>query len=131
MSPGHHAWTDFDGAGVITRRWPAALAVISALLFFGDGETPPLESFAAILVFMPVAYLVFGWARRELAEAGPWQSSLPASSRTPCWPLLQSCWRTAGRYVLAAGWLGHAAWDLHYHYTGRVVPRLGGVVLRR
>ena len=67
---GHHTPGRTSTArAFITRRWPAALAVISALLFFGDGETPPLESFAAILVFMPVAYLVFGWARRELAEA--------------------------------------------------------------
>ena len=27
------------------------------------------------------------------------------------------------RYVLAAGWLAHAAWDIAHHRLGRVVPR--------
>jgi hypothetical protein len=27
------------------------------------------------------------------------------------------------RYVLAAGWLAHAAWDVVHHHAGRVVPR--------
>ena len=29
----------------------------------------------------------------------------------------------AARYVLAAGWLAHAAWDVVHHRIGRVVPR--------
>lgn len=28
-----------------------------------------------------------------------------------------------GRYVLAGGWLGHAAWDAVHHWAGTVVPR--------
>jgi hypothetical protein len=28
-----------------------------------------------------------------------------------------------GRYVLAGGWLGHAAWDAVHHRAGTVVPR--------
>jgi hypothetical protein len=29
----------------------------------------------------------------------------------------------AAPYVLAAGWLAHAAWDVVHHRIGRVVPR--------
>ena len=28
----------------------------------------------------------------------------------------------AARYVLAAGWLAHATWDVVHHRLGRVVP---------
>lgn len=28
-----------------------------------------------------------------------------------------------GRYLLAAGWLGHAAWDFAHHRAKKIVPR--------
>jgi Ni/Fe-hydrogenase subunit HybB-like protein len=28
-----------------------------------------------------------------------------------------------GRYILAAGYLGHAAWDVAHHIANKVVPR--------
>jgi hypothetical protein len=67
---------------------------------------------------------VFGWARRELAEARALAiqfAGLVAYSVLAFAAVVLD--GTAGRYVLAAGWFGHAAWALHYHYTGRVVPR--------
>lgn len=106
------------------RRWPAALGVIAALLIFGDGETPPLGPFAAVLAFMPIAYLLFGWARRELSDARQLAiqlAGLVAYSELAVAAVVLG--GSAGRYVLAAGWLGHAAWDLYHHRTDRVVPR--------
>ena len=32
-------------------------------------------------------------------------------------------WRTHGRYVVAAGWFGHAAWDLAHLRADKVVSR--------
>ena len=28
-----------------------------------------------------------------------------------------------GRYLLAAGWFGHAAWDVAHHIANKVMPR--------
>ncbi len=108
----------------IARRWPAILGVVSALLFFG-GEAPgSVDGFAAVLVSMPVAYLLFGWARGELAERRELVvqlDGLVAYSALAVAAVVVG--GSAGWYLLAAGWAGHAAWDLWHHRKGRVVPR--------
>lgn len=117
--------TGHDSAvrALLTRRWPAALGIVFSLLVFGDG-VESVDGFAIVLVFMPVAYLLFGWARGELAHARALAVQVGAL-------VAYSLFATAavvlggdaGRYVLAVGWLGHAAWDLRHYHTGRVVPR--------
>ncbi len=108
----------------ILGRWPSALGVLSVLLIFGDGDVDSVDGFAAVLVLMPVAYLLFGWARGELGEAR--QLAIQLAGLVVYSTLAAAAvivGGSAGRYVVAAGWLGHAAWDLYHHHTGRVVPR--------
>ena len=73
---------------------------------------------------MPVAYLLFGWVRGELADPRQLAVQLAGLAGYSAFAFAAVVLGgSVGRYVLAAGWLGHAAWDLWHHRTGRVVPR--------
>lgn len=120
----HTAGPPSTARAAILGRWPSALGILSVLLIFGDGDVDSIDGFAAVLVLMPVAYLLFGWARGELGETR--QLAIQLAGLVVFSALAAEAVMvggTAGRYVVAAGWLGHAAWDLFHHRTGRVVPR--------
>lgn len=104
------------------HRWPTLLAVGVAVATFADG-LPALELLAGLLVLMPLCYLAFGAVRGELGRPGalPLQAAgLLAFGAVALVAVAVD--DTVARYVLAAGWLGHAAWDLVHHRSGKVVP---------
>ncbi|MEU8249126.1 hypothetical protein [Nonomuraea sp. NPDC048916] len=104
----------------LARRWPTWLGLLMTFDLWINPTVPPTP----ILLMLPGAYLVIGLFRRTLRDrrvlalqlaglAGYLALALVAMSADP---------RTAG-YLIAAGWLAHALWDLGHHIADRVVPR--------
>lgn len=76
------------------------------------------------LLVLPAGYLLIGTLRRQWRIPG----ALPAQlAGLAGWTALAVLAAVAddgpARWLVAAGWLGHAGWDLAHHRTGRVVPR--------
>jgi hypothetical protein len=114
--------------GALARRWPtgvgiaataASLAVVAPLP--DDVRTWVI---AWWLLLAAVIYLTWGTARGDLtsgrllsaqtaAVLGFGAVAMAAVVVDPA----------AARYVMAAGWLSHAAWDVVHHRLGQVVPR--------
>ena len=114
--------------GALARRWPAALGLVAAvnsLVVLARFPAPAQVWVSAWCVLLAaVIYLTWGTARDDLddrrlltaqtaAVLGFGAVALTAVAVDP----------NAARYVLAAGWLAHAAWDVVHHRLGRVVPR--------
>ncbi|MEE1753103.1 hypothetical protein [Streptomyces sp. SP18CS02] len=108
---------------LLGHRWPTWLALALVAVTFIDGS-PPLTFLAALLIVMPLCYLGFGALRAELRRPGvlalQTAGLLAFATLAPVALLVD---RTAGHYVVAAGWFAHAVWDLAHHRAGRVVPR--------
>ncbi len=71
-----------------------------------------------------VVYLSWGTARGDLVDRrllGAQTAALLAFAAIAIAAVAAD--PSVARYVLAAGWLAHAAWDVAHHRTGRVVPR--------
>ncbi|MGN6753810.1 MAG: hypothetical protein ACTHJJ_14810 [Intrasporangium sp.] len=112
----------------LARRWPTALGVAATGASLAVVAPIPTSARtwlgAACLLAAAVIYLVWGAARGELGERR-WRTAqtigvvgfgavaLAVVVADPA----------AARYVLAAGWIAHAAWDVVHHHAGRVVPR--------
>ncbi|QGV76872.1 hypothetical protein [Streptomyces ficellus] len=112
-----------DVVRALGHRWPTLLAVALAVATFADG-LPPRGFLAALLVVMPVCYLLFGAVRGELRRPGALLVQLLGLAGFTAVALAAlAVDDTLGWYVLAAGWLGHAVWDFVHHRSGRVVPR--------
>ncbi|MFF1963494.1 hypothetical protein ACFVW5_07730 [Streptomyces sp. NPDC058232] len=107
----------------LKHRWPTWFALALVVATFADG-LPAQEFLAWLLVVMPACYLIFGVLRGQL--------------RRPSVVMLQTAGLLGfgvlamvalavdhglGWYVLAAGWLGHAAWDFAHHRAKMVVPQ--------
>ncbi|MGY1604338.1 hypothetical protein [Geodermatophilus sp. SYSU D00815] len=114
--------------GVLARRWPTALGVVAALNGLALLARVPAHVHVWIsawcVLLAAVVYLTWGTARGDLgvrrlltaqtaAVLGFGAVALTAVAVDPA----------AARYVLAAGWVAHAAWDVAHHRLGRVVPR--------
>ncbi|MCT9084173.1 hypothetical protein [Streptomyces fulvoviolaceus] len=105
------------------HRWPTLLAVGVAVATFADG-LPALELLAGLLVLMPLCYLAFGAVRGELRTPGALTLQAAGLLAFGAVALVAvAVDDTVARYVLAAGWLGHAVWDVVHHRSGKVVPR--------
>ena len=108
------------GAAALGRRgasWP---------LFFGAFAVLAVAGEAATWVLVGVAVLLAGYGllRGAVRPAGglPLQTLAMAGFGTVALVALQVS-PDLGSYLVAAGLLGHAAWDVHHHRTGRVVAR--------
>jgi hypothetical protein len=114
--------------GTLARRWPTALgigaAVASLALVAPLPEQLQIWISAWCVLLAAVIYLTWGTARGDLGERR-WLTAQTASvlgfgavaiAAVAVDP-------AAARYVLAAGWLAHASWDVVHHRAGRVVPR--------
>jgi hypothetical protein len=114
--------------GAVARRWPAALgavAAVNSLVLLARFPAPVQVWISAWCVLLAaVIYLTWGTARGDLGDRrlltaqtaavlGFGATALAAVAVDP----------DAARYVLAAGWLAHATWDVVHHRLGRVVPR--------
>lgn len=111
------------GAAVGGRRWLAwpvfgvTLAVVTA------AKLADLDAVTWLLVAAG-AMLVVGVALRRWHPS--WSFPLQAVAMLVLAALALLAVRampTAGGLIVAAALLGHAAWDLHHHRTGRVVSR--------
>jgi hypothetical protein len=115
-------------AGALARRWPAGLGIAatatSLALISPLPDRLQTQISAWGVLTAAVIYLTWGTARGQLgarrwltaqtaAVLGFGALAIAAAAADPA----------ATRYVLAAGWLAHAAWDLAHHHADRVVPR--------
>lgn len=107
----------------LRHRWPTWLALALVVATFADG-LPALELLAWLLVVLPVCYLIFGALRGELHRPGVLMLQTAGLLGFGVLAMVAlAVDHGFGWYVLAAGWLGHAAWDFAHHRTKRVVPR--------
>ncbi|MET9803741.1 hypothetical protein [Streptomyces sp. NPDC006368] len=105
------------------HRWPTWLALAMVAVTFGDGS-PPVDTLAGVLVTMPLIYLAFGAFRGELGHRRTLALQLAGLlGFTGLAAVAVITDEPAARWLVAAGWLAHAAWDFVHHRTGRVVPR--------
>lgn len=112
----------------VARRWPTGVAIVGTAACLAVWA--PLPHLAQICVgawcvlLAAVIYLTWGTACGDLARrpllraetAGVLGFGAVAIAGVAAAP-------SAGRFILAAGWLGHAAWDAVHHRADRVVPR--------
>jgi hypothetical protein len=109
-----------SGPGLLhlAARWWPALAGLPLSIFLLVDLQPwrPAEPTTAILPGLAIAYLVFGAVRRQYNRPGvlPLQivglvifggCAIAAALVDP----------EVGKYIAAAGWIGHAAWDVAHH----------------
>jgi hypothetical protein len=114
--------------GALTRRWPAALGVVAAvnsLVLLARFPAPVQVWVSAWCVLLAaVIYLTWGTARGDLGDRWLLTAQTAAVLGFGAIALAAVAVDPASaRYVLAAGWLGHATWDVVHHRLGRVVPR--------
>lgn len=84
---------------------------------------------AVVTVVMAAAYLPIGALRRQLGD--PRLLGLEAAGVLAFGALAVAALLADGRlaqYLLAAAWLGHAAWDVAHHWADKVVPRWYAVI---
>lgn len=110
------------------RRWPTAVAVAAtaASLALVSPLSVQVQTWVSAwgVLTAAVIYLTWGTSRGELPR-GRWLTletagvltfgalAITATATDPA----------SARYVLAAGWLAHAVWDVIHHRADRVVPR--------
>ncbi|WP_378742484.1 hypothetical protein [Nocardia brasiliensis] len=108
---------------VLKRRWPTLVGVVVALAL--PVATPDASWIGAvILIAAAVAYPLFGAYRRHLHGRNlllVQAISFVAFIAVAVVVLLID--ETVGRYLLAGGFLAHAAWDFAHHRADRMVPR--------
>lgn len=89
-----------------------------------DGEPQPVDTFAWLMLALPMAYLLFGTARKELRPPSVLMLQLGALAfYVALTAIALSLEDGTARYVVGAGWIVHAGWDAVHHWTNRVVPR--------
>ena len=114
--------------GALARRWPAALgavAAVASLVLVAPLPAPAQASISAWCVLLAaVIYLTGGTARGDLGDRRLLTAQTAAVLGFGAVAMAAVAVDPAtARYVLAAGWLAHATWDVAHHRIGRVVPR--------
>jgi hypothetical protein len=106
---------------VLTRRWPTWLGVAQVALLVVTGLR---TDFANGIVVAAIIYWVWGAVRGQLWRPG-WLTLETAGVAVFGALTLAALTMDAApaRYLLAAGWLAHAAWDVAHHRANRIVPR--------
>ncbi|MET8837022.1 hypothetical protein ABZV78_24335 [Micromonospora sp. NPDC004540] len=107
-------------AAAVARRWPTGLALLMTV----DLWVAPTVLAPWTLLVLPAGYLLVGTWRRQWGDRRnlAWQLAGLAGWGGLAVAALLGPDRLAG-VLVGLGWLGHAAWDLAHHRTGRVVPR--------
>lgn len=112
----------------LQRRWPTVLGACAAAVSAGAtahvSQALHLAVSAWAVLLAGVVYLSWGSARGELQRPrmlGVQTAGVLAFGGLAV--LALSVDPDLGRYVLAGGWLGHAAWDVFHHRADCVVPR--------
>jgi hypothetical protein len=111
----------------VARRWPAGVAIVAAASLAVWTPLPHRAQTyvsAWCVLLAAVIYLTWGTACGDLARA---TAAARADRRRA--RLRHRRYRrhrrhtpASGRFVLAAGWLGHAVWDAVHHRADCVVP---------
>lgn len=115
-------------SGALARRWPAGVglsaAVASLAVLAPLPERVQIWTSAWSVLLAAVIYLTWGTARGDLGDRHllTAQTAAVLGFGAVAMAALAVDPPTA-RYVLAAGWLAHATWDIAHHRIGRVVPR--------
>ena len=101
--------------------WAAVAGLVSVPVLWAAGI---LDDFAEGVVVAAVLYLVWGLARHRHQERSwlLWQVPGVVVFGAATVIAVRSDESTAA-YVLAAGWVGHAAWDVVHFRADRIVPR--------
>lgn len=105
---------------VFKHRWPTWLA----LLMTFDNLIDPSVPSPWILLILPAGYLAIGAARKALRP--PRVLALQLGGLLGYLTLVLvavSVSQTLALYLVAAGWLGHALWDLAHYRARKIVPR--------
>ena len=114
--------------GAFARRWPTALGAVAAVNSFVLIAMLPEHAQAWIsawcVLLAAVIYLTWGTARGDLGDRRLLTAQTAAVLAFGAVAMAAVAVDPAtARYVLAAGWLAHATWDVAHHRIGRVVPR--------
>ena len=115
-------------AGALARRWPTGLGIVATTASLAVLAPLPERIHAWVTAWgvltAAVIYLAWGTARGELG-ARRWLTAQTAGVLAFGAVAITAVELDPGaaRYVLAAGWLTHAAWDVLHHRADRVVPR--------
>jgi hypothetical protein len=114
--------------GALSRRWPAGVGITAAAA--GLALTAPLPEQVQLwisawcLLLAAVVYLTWGTARGELGDRRLLSAQAAAVLGFGAVAIATvAVDPVAARYLLAAGWITHAIWDVAHHRIGRVVPR--------
>lgn len=101
--------------------WPELAGVASAFVLWTAGI---LSDFAEGVVVAAVLYLAWGLLRRRPGDR-PWLvwQVVGVMVFGAATVVAIRADEPASAYVLAAGWLGHAAWDVVHFRANRIVPR--------
>ena len=112
----------------LSRRWPTGVGIaVAAVSVAAMAAMPALIRpwvGAWCVLTAAVIYLTWGTARGDLGERR-WLTAQTAGVLVfgaVAIAVVASDLASA-RYVLAAGWLAHALWDIVHHRADRVVPR--------
>lgn len=115
-------------AGALARRWPtgvglgAALASLAVVAPLPEQVQTWISAWCVLLA--AVIYLTWGTARGDLGDRRLLSAQTAAVLGFGALAIAAVVVDPeAARYVLAAGWLAHATWDVAHHRLGRVVPR--------
>lgn len=112
----------------LVRRWPTAVGVVATGVSLSAlAPLPePVRTWVTAwwLLVAAVVYLAWGSARRQLGQRR-WLTAQTAGVLAFAGIAIAAVAADldTARYVLAAGWIAHAAWDLVHHHHDRVVPR--------
>ncbi|MGN9813530.1 hypothetical protein ACTMSW_29805 [Micromonospora sp. BQ11] len=106
-------------ARMLAHRWPTGLALLVTV----DAWFTPVVSPWYVLV-LPVGYLLIGAYRRRLGDRRVLAVQLAGLVGWTALVLAAvALGGDAARWLVAAGWLAHAAWDVVHHRRDQVVPR--------
>lgn len=104
----------------VARRWPTWLALVVTV----DNWFDPMVPHALAMLVLPAAYLGFGVARKAFRDRRMLVLQLAGLvGYVALIALALSVEPNVARYLIAAGWLAHAAWDLGHFVANKVVPR--------
>jgi hypothetical protein len=113
------------GATALRRpsaAWPLAA---TALLVIAVTDTFWVEGDATwVLLILAVPLLAYGiWSEVQSATDGVWPQAIAMVGFGAAAAIALGVSEDAGAYLVAAGFLGHAAWDAYHHWANEAVVR--------